>query len=402
MSVSIACSEGPACPLRSSRILFILEYFYPHLGGAETLFTELTSALAGEGHRVTVLTSRVPGAPPREIFRGVEVLRVLTPRFGSRYFFTLLSLPRALVLSRRADLIHTSMYTAAFPAWLASRLWRVPVVITVHEVLGRYWSGLPGMGWGAALIARLLEATILRFNFERFVCDSEFTRERLLANTKIDPRRASVCYPAVDYAFWDPEHFLARPLKSELKLGDGTFLFLFFGRPGVTKGVEFLLEAVNELRSCGKRFHLLLLLGTHPPSQYRLVVRAIRRLGLESWISIKSPVSRQTLPSYLLAGVCVVVPSLSEGFGYSAIEAASLGCQLVITQGHSLEEVVGEYATLCPPGDAKALAETMKAVMMKKAKKSSPPTQRFTLVRHLENMLAVYRPLLNRDMPQAG
>ena len=131
-------------------------------------------------------------------------------------------------------------------------------------------------------------------------------------------------------------------------------------RPGVTKGVEFLLDAVSQLRRAGSRFHLLLLLGTHPPSQYRLVVKTIARLGLEPWITIRSSVSRPLLPGHLLGADCVVVPSLSEGFGYSAIEAAQLGCPLIATRGNSLEEVVGGYAVMCPAGDAGAMADTNK------------------------------------------
>jgi glycosyltransferase involved in cell wall biosynthesis len=203
----------------------------------------------------------------------------------------------------------------------------------------------------------------------------------------------------VDYDFWNRKHFQARALKGELKLADGTFLFLFFGRPGVTKGVKFLLEAVDRLKDSRSTFHLLLLLGTHPPSEYRRVLRTIRRLALQPWITIQSPVARQVLPSYLLAADCVVVPSLSEGFGYSAIEAASLGCPLIATRGHSLEEVVDDYATMCAPGDSEALAEAMKAAMTQGTQALSPPVKRFTLARHLESLLAVYRAFLDNDSP---
>src|SRR5262249_26236976 len=179
--------------------------------------------------------------------------------------------------------------------------------------------------------------------------------------------------------------FEARPLKRELGLGDETFLFLFFGRSGVTKGVEFLLEAVHQLRRADRRFHLLLLLGSHPPSQHRLVMRTIARLGLERSITVQPSVSRQGLPGYLLGPDCVVVPSLSDGFG----------CPLVARRGNSLEEVVGAYAVVCPAGDGKALAETMGTVMRADARRADPPQPRFTLARHLQGMLAIYQPLLD-------
>src|SRR5262249_27407641 len=387
-------SPGAPAPI-PARILFILEYFPPPGGGAETLFGELASALAADGHQVTVLTARVPGAPARETVRGVRVIRVATPPFASRYLFTFLCLPWALALARHADLIHTSLYTAAFPAWFSSRLWRVPAVLTVHEVFGRQWRRLPRMSVGAAAIAWGLEGPAVRLRFARFVCVSEHTRRRLLETAPVDPRRASVCYPAVDYAFWDRRRFEARPLKRELGLGDETFLFLFFGRPGVAKGVEFLLEAVNQLRRADRRFHLLLLLGSHPRAQPRLLLKTIPPPRLARSITIQPSVSRQGLPGYLLGADCVVVPSLSEGFGYSAIEAAQLGCPLIATRGNSLEEVVGDYAVLCPAGNGKALAEAMGTVMRAVARRTDPPQPPCTLARRLQGMLAIYQPLLD-------
>ena len=92
----------------------------------------------------------------------------------------------------------------------------------------------------------------------------------------------------------------------------------------------------------------------------------------------------------------MVVPSLSEGFGYSAIEAAQLGCPLIATRGNSLEEVVGGYAVMCPAGDAGAMADTMQAVMRAKTRPPAPPAPRFTLARHLQGMLAIYQPLLGQ------
>ena len=104
------------------KILFVLEHYYPYIGGAEQLFTQLTRTLVQNGHPVTVVTTRYNRSlPAREVLNGVRIFRV---RCFNRYLFTLLSLPRILQQACDCSLIHTTTYNAALPAWLASQMRR--------------------------------------------------------------------------------------------------------------------------------------------------------------------------------------------------------------------------------------------------------------------------------------
>ena len=40
------------------RILFVLEHFYPYIGGVEQLFWQLSKSLVARGHEVKVITTR--------------------------------------------------------------------------------------------------------------------------------------------------------------------------------------------------------------------------------------------------------------------------------------------------------------------------------------------------------
>jgi glycosyltransferase involved in cell wall biosynthesis len=124
------------------RLLFVLEYFHPHVGGVETLFGELTAGLAQRGYDVTVLTCGLPGAPREERWRGVHIVREPVPSIAARYLFTLKAIPRAVRLARQADIVHTTTYNAAIPAWIAARLARRRAVVTVHEVYADQWNRL--------------------------------------------------------------------------------------------------------------------------------------------------------------------------------------------------------------------------------------------------------------------
>jgi glycosyltransferase involved in cell wall biosynthesis len=70
----------------------------------------------------------------------------------------------------------------------------------------------------------------------------------------------------------------------------------------------------------------------------------IKRWGIEDKVIIKSSVPYNELPKYILGADCVVIPSLSEGFGLSCAEACAMGVPVVANEVDSLPEVVsGKY-----------------------------------------------------------
>ena len=355
------------------RFLFVLEYFTPHIGGVEVLFGELARELARRGHEVEVITSADRGS--HEVRDGVTIRRI---RAG-RYLFMLRAIPHAIRAARRADLIHTTTYNAAIPAWIAGRIARKPVVLTAHEVFGRQWQEMPGMnallGWGY----RLFESLVLRLGWRHVITPSDFTRRRLP-----DPSRATTIHNAVDHDFWSPSRHRARAF-------DAPFVYLYFGRPGVSKGLEYLLEAAQVVRRERPGSRLVLILSRKPAAQYRRMLPRIQALG--EHVILLDSVPRAELPSYLLGADCVVVPSLSEGFGYSAVEAASLGCRVIATSGHATEELIGDFVTLVPPRDPQALAEAVLNVARASARDprraEARPTS-FTAERHALAVLDLY------------
>jgi glycosyltransferase involved in cell wall biosynthesis len=106
------------------------------------------------------------------------------------------------------------------------------------------------------------------------------------------------------------------------------------------------------------------------------------------------------LPSYLLAADCVVIPSLSEGFGYSAIEAATLGCPLVVTAGHVFEEVLGDFARYVPVGDPAALAQAVQETAWDMPVTRRPLPPRFGLEQHLAATRAAYATVIENAIPK--
>jgi glycosyltransferase involved in cell wall biosynthesis len=72
---------------------------------------------------------------------------------------------------------------------------------------------------------------------------------------------------------------------------------------------------------------------------------------------ILSSMPREKLPDFINIADVVVVPSLSEGFGFSAAEACSLGKKVVVTDVGSLPEVVHGRVVKVKKADPGAIAE---------------------------------------------
>jgi D-inositol-3-phosphate glycosyltransferase len=335
-------------------LLFVLQYYPPYIGGLEMLFRELTRGLAARGHRVQVLTTRLKNTPARETLHGVDVIRLNVPPFADRYFFTFLGTPAATRLAASADLVHTAPYNAVPPAWLAARSARRPLLLTALEVLGKRWHTVspPPLSW----VYRFFEWGVSRLPYDRFVAISQATLNDCLA-AGMDAARGSVIYPGVDTDFTPGAR--SGTLRRALNIPPNDFLYLYFGRPGITKGVDVLLGATRTIQREHPRAHLALVLANEPRTQYARMKQLAA--GLERVHFVKSA-PRAVLVDYLREADCVVVPSITEGFGLSAAEACAVGAPVVATTAGSLPEVVSGRHLLVPPGDEAALAQAVLTV----------------------------------------
>ena len=376
-------------------ILYVVEYFPPHIGGAETMFGQAVDELARRGHEVTVVTIRTVEKAPRHEVRGnVTIHRLPAPESIDRYAFLFRALPKVLAKARKADLIHTAIFTPGVPSWIASRLLRKPCVITVHDLFLETWERFPGIGRLSMRAHRWFETTLMRLPFDHYLPISNFTAARSIrVNGHAD--LTTVAYPPLDYDFWHPG-YSARPLQSELGLPDDTFVYLYYGRPGITKGVESLVEAADLVRRRLPNSRLVMLLSQYPVARRKNVLSMIERRALGDHIIVLPSQPGAQLPSYLLAANVVVVPSISEGFGYSAVEAATIGCHVIATTSHATEEVLAGHATFVPPCDPAALADAIAGVAEGRIAKPPIVPPRFTASAHVDILESVYQRIVGR------
>ncbi|MEM3126728.1 MAG: glycosyltransferase family 4 protein [Candidatus Woesearchaeota archaeon] len=368
------------------KLLFVLENYYPLFGGAETVFVNLCEGLAKKGHEVRVVVQKIPGTKNYEVKNKIKIYRVDS---FSRYFYPFVAIPLVWKLAREADVIHTSTYTGAGPAWLAARLQRKPIVITMHEVLGKKWSlTLP---WPSSWLHHFLEWIIVKLGYTKYICVSKNTQNDLLNYVK--KQKTTVIYNGFDWKFWNPKKYSGNEIRRKLTLSDNYVVF-FYGRPGFSKGLEFLIKAMPKIVDKIPDARLLALVTQDKQYQKRFkkIMKIVKDLKIEPLCNILPSTSAKELPNYVAAADVVVVPSLTEGFGYTTVESCAMNKPIVASNVGSIPEVIFGRYVLVEPKNPDAIAEGVLKVYNREWLTSKK--KNFSWKKNIDEHLKIYQRLI--------
>lgn len=359
------------------KILFILENHYPKIGGVETLFKNLTDSLSNEGHTITVLTNKsfFDGLKFKESYQ--ENLTIIRTPFVSRYFFTFLAWLPAFFYARKHDLIHTTSYNAGIPAYLAGFLARKKVIITFHEVWGKMWFTLPFFSQFSLKLHYWFEQLLLYIPFDRFIAVSNFTASQLELNG-ISQHKISMIYNGLDYDEFNSTKKREKP--------NATFRFLYFGRLGISKGLDILIQGAAQ---CKRDFELILILPKNPASFLETIKLLITKYKLESKTKIFHELDFESLKQNVADADTVIVPSYSEGFCFSAVETIALNTPIISSDQGALKEVVCGSHIKMESFTPDALTQAMERAMNDDF--DHAPKKEFHLSTSIEQYKALYK-----------
>lgn len=136
-------------------------------------------------------------------------------------------------------------------------------------------------------------------------------------------------------------------------------LVLYLGRLDWKKGIERLISAVAAL--AGVR----LVVAGNDESGYSDKLRAeCRRLGIETRVEFIGPVWGDEKWRLYRRASAFVLPSYSENFANTVLEAMAMECPVVVTPEVGLAEIVERGgAGVVSPGDPRAMAASIAAVL---------------------------------------
>lgn len=289
--------------------------------------------------------------PIRAVVDGFEVTypRVVTPPRG--YLFALSGLlfylacrqyMRKCLNETHFDLIHAhTIMPDGFAAVLLGREFNLPVVCTIHgsDVNLYPWRGHSSY-WAIRWALR---------NARHLITVSHHLKNNVLKIA--GPRDVAVAHNGADGGkFKTIDKQRARRL---LGLPGEKQILLYVGHLLEVKGVSFLLQAVRELA----RPDLALIIVGDGNLKERLIKEADEG-GIQSTCLFVGQQSHSSIPLWLSAADCLVLPSLSEGLPTILCEAMLCKTPIVATDVGGVSEIVKNRITglLVPSRDPAALA----------------------------------------------
>ena len=329
---------------------------YPTYGGSGAVATELGIALARRGHEVHFITYqqpfRLPAFLPRIYFHEVEVVRY--PLFEyPPYDLALAVRMHEVVRAHGLDLLHVHYAIPhATSAWIAKEMLvdsrpDIKILTTLHG------TDITIVGQDPSF------HTITKFSIERsdyITAVSEFLRRETVAAFGCTGCNVEVIHNFVDTSVYDRSRY-DRTIASELNGGRKVLMHVsnFRAVKRVQDVVGVFARVNEEIPS------VLVMVGDGPDRVH--AERTARELGVERSVHF---LGKLESVAPLLAGADLfLLPSATESFGLSALEALASGVPVIGSNTGGLPEVVrsGETGALCPVGDVEAMAEAAKAIL---------------------------------------
>jgi MMP alpha-(1->4)-mannosyltransferase len=367
----------------SLRIAYLTYRGKPHVGGQGVYTRHLTKALVDLGHHVEVFGGQpYPVLDPRVELHQLPSLDIFNDHYPGRFpaYWELRSLPdfvevlqfsagtfaEPLAFSLRAhralkarvgdfDLVHDNQ---SLGYWLLATEKLIPTIVTLHHPITRdraleiehapNWRKRLSIGRWYNFVK--MQGRVAR-HMPRIVVVSENSIKDIHGDMGVALDRMRLVPVGVD-------EDLFRPIATiERRPGH---LITTASADVALKGLQYLLEALAKLRVERPEAHLTVI-GRAKPGGASADV--IDRLGLSDAVEFVTGVTDERIVELYAESELAVVPSLYEGFSLPAVEAMATGICVVATTGGALPEVTGvdgDTVLSCPPGDAEALAATLR------------------------------------------
>jgi glycosyltransferase involved in cell wall biosynthesis len=122
--------------------------------------------------------------------------------------------------------------------------------------------------------------------------------------------------------------------------------------------IEGIKNQLNLIKALNGTDYKLLLIGAHAPNQADYYTEC-RRISANN-ISFIDHIAQAELVKYYQRAKVHILPSWFETTGLSSIEAAIMGCSIIITDRGDAKEYFGNDAFYCDPGDPGSIFDTVK------------------------------------------
>lgn len=370
---------------KTQTILHLIDTTGP--GGAETVFINLLRELEKSEYR-SVVVLRGEGWVADQVRKlGLEPRMVDSK--GSFNLGYLLGL-RRLVKSEGVALIHSHLLGSNVYGALLAMICRLPMIATFH--------GAVDVASGERLLRT--KFSIIGLGASAIVCVSKRLQQELSERSPLPSRKLRLIYNGVD-----PEQFNQPPsgnLKQELELPDQARLVVSIGNIRPAKGYEYLIEAACDLVQSDPDTHFVVV-GHQKKALFDQLQAQIAESPVKPNVHFLG--FREDVGDILRQADIFLLPSVSEGFSISTVEAMMAGVPVIATRSGGPEEIITheEDGLLIPAKDPGAIVgaisvlrdQSLRQRLVNKALETA--NDRFSLFSMLAGYIKLYGDRTSKD-----
>jgi glycosyltransferase involved in cell wall biosynthesis len=255
----------------------------------------------------------------------VQQTRILEGGYTSNIYFEIQAFAEFVAKIaeklKSIDLIHAHDWMT-FPAALyAKHLTGIPIILHVHA------TEFDRSGEHPNLYVYNLE----KYSFEKadaIITVSNYTKNILVEKYQIHPDKIFPVYNAIDFQYIEDKP-VRKPIKQKI--------VLFLGRITFQKGPDYFVRAAKKVIE--KIDHVkFLMVGTG--DMYSRIIEMAADLGIGKYFHYTGFVPREKIDEIFKMSDVYVLPSVSEPFGLTVLEALKAGVPVIVSKQSGISELI--------------------------------------------------------------
>lgn len=244
---------------------------------------------------------------------------------------------------------------------------RAKVLLIIHDAIPETYPGLT-LPTIRSRAFWTIKSALARRQADAIITVSEYSRQTIAQTFQLSPEKIFVVGEASDPVFRVVTSPHLPGILTEQGISHEQRLIVYVGGFGPHKNLTSLVDVFARLvREDEFRDVRLVLVGEYQKetffSTYKELASQVDRLNLAEQVVFSGYLLDEELVELLNLAAVLVLPSLMEGFGLPAVEAAACGCPVIATRESPLPELLGEGGIYIDPGQPEELAAALRRVL---------------------------------------
>ena len=329
------------------KIAILVLLFPPKwLAGTEIATYNIAKYLAKRGHEVHVITTLDEGLPKENMEEGFYVHQIFLRKirflgvisFWLKIFWHLKKI--------KPDIVHVQSVGIGIPAFLSKKILEKPYIV---------W----GRGSDIYLpdkFTKSISKLVLK-NADAVIALTGDMKKKM---QKFCDKDISVIPNGIDLERFS--NLSKEDIRKKLKIKEDEKVIIFVGTLRPVKGVKYLIKAMKIISPKNANTRLMLVGDGDERGNLEKLVKG---LSLEEYVKFVGKVPNEKVPEYMAASDVFVLPSLSEGFPVTVLEAMASGVPIIATNVGGLPEIIkdGENGFLVEPKNPEKIAEKVLLIL---------------------------------------